>query len=336
LLPRLLAERGHELRRGAGRQVRVETPVLLRLESPDLPLALADQPHRHRLHPAGRQPTAHPLPEQRAQLVADQPVEHAARLLGVHLLLVDAPRVQERRLDRPLGDLVEHHPVDAVGRELELLGHVPADRLPLAVGVGRDVEAAGLLGRPLELLERLGLRAHGHVLGGEVALDVDAQLARRQILEVPERGLHDVPPVEVLLDGLHLGGRLDDDQRAPSCHASSPQLRTYRWPASRRTSPRTSSAVSPAATRPDGRPLPAITASISTGSSPSWARIARSPGSGGAGAGAASAGTWRRAARHWGGHSATTSSQVWTSRAPSRISAFVPWLETDEALPGTA
>ena len=49
-------------------------------------LALADQPHRDRLHAAGGQPAPHLLPEQRADLVADQAVEDAARLLGIELI----------------------------------------------------------------------------------------------------------------------------------------------------------------------------------------------------------------------------------------------------------
>ena len=86
------------------------------------------------------------VPEQRADLVADQPVEHAARLLRVDHLLVDLRRLLERREHTLLGDLVEHQAADllAIARA-ELLGEMPADRFALAVGVGRDKDLGGLL-----------------------------------------------------------------------------------------------------------------------------------------------------------------------------------------------
>ena len=173
----------------------------------DLLLPLADQADGHRLDAPRRQAAADLLPEKRADLVADQAVEHAPRLLGVDALLVDAPGRLECGLDRLLGDLVEEHPVDAVRRDLELLGDVPADRLAFTVGVGGDVERLRRLAGLLQVLQRLRLRADGDVLRTKLPLlEVDAELALREILQVTERGLHHVSPVEVLLDGLHLRG----------------------------------------------------------------------------------------------------------------------------------
>ena len=53
-------------------------------------------------------------------------------------------------LDRVLGDLVEHHPLDR-DLGLEHLEQVPGDRLALAVLVGREVELVGVLEQLLEL-----------------------------------------------------------------------------------------------------------------------------------------------------------------------------------------
>ena len=47
----------------------------------DLALALDDQPQRDGLHAAGGKSAPHLVPKQRRNLVSDQPVEHAARLL---------------------------------------------------------------------------------------------------------------------------------------------------------------------------------------------------------------------------------------------------------------
>jgi hypothetical protein len=84
---------------------------------------------------------------------------------------------------------------------------VPADRLALAIRVGGDIEGLRLLAGLLQLLQRLQLRPDRNVLRLEAPpSEVDAELALREILQVPERRLHHVPPIEVLLDGLHLGG----------------------------------------------------------------------------------------------------------------------------------
>jgi hypothetical protein len=59
----------------------------------DLALALHHQPQRHRLDAAGRERLAHGAAEQRADLVAHQPVEDAAGLLGVDQVAVQVARV---------------------------------------------------------------------------------------------------------------------------------------------------------------------------------------------------------------------------------------------------
>ena len=63
-------------------QLGVERPVLLRYEVVDLIFLVDNQPHRHALHPAGGKPAADLLADKGAELVADQTVENAARLLG--------------------------------------------------------------------------------------------------------------------------------------------------------------------------------------------------------------------------------------------------------------
>ena len=105
-------------------------------------LAVGDQPDGHRLDPARAQVARHLLPEQRAELVADEPVEEPPGLLGVDHVHVDRADVAERLLDGPLGDLVEGHPADPVVGQVEGLLEVPGDRLALAVGVGRQVDHA--------------------------------------------------------------------------------------------------------------------------------------------------------------------------------------------------
>ena len=98
-----------------GGEADVDAPVLDRVERADLALALDDQPERDRLHAAGRQARPDPPPQQRRDLVADQPVEHAPRLLGIEQLQVDLARMQERLEDRVPGDLGERHALACAG-----------------------------------------------------------------------------------------------------------------------------------------------------------------------------------------------------------------------------
>ena len=137
-----------------GAQVGVERPVLHGLEGLDLALAVHDEPDGHRLDTTGRQPRDL-LPQEWRETVADEAVQHAARLLGVHLLEVDLAGMLERLAHRALGDLVEGHPIDLPLVHRKLLDQVPADRLALAVRVGGHVERVDLLGRLLEIVQDL-------------------------------------------------------------------------------------------------------------------------------------------------------------------------------------
>src|SRR5208283_5417263 len=197
-------------------EVDLDGPVFLPDESPDLALAFDDQPQRHRLHTSRRQPAPHLVPQQGRDLVAHQPVQHAPRLLGVDKRRVDLAGVVEGPLDGIGGDLVERNPEDlrpAGLFRLQLFLQVGADRLAFAVGVGREVDRAGLLGAALQLVDQLLLAFDDYVGGAEIALHVDRQVVLRQILDVAQAGLDHEVLAQIFADRLRLGGRFDDDQR---------------------------------------------------------------------------------------------------------------------------
>jgi hypothetical protein len=206
-----LEEIGGEGGRRRGLELGRDRPVLLPLEGTDLALALRDEADRHRLHPTGRETAPHLLPEERADLIADQAVEDPPGDLGVELVGIELLGVLDRRLHRLLGDLVEEDAVD-VPPTPEALGDVPGDRLPLPVGIGREVDVVGVLGRPLELLDHLPLAVNDVVLGLEIALDVHPELRLGQVDDVSDRGLHREAAPQVLAQGPRLRGRLYDDQ----------------------------------------------------------------------------------------------------------------------------
>src|SRR6202008_190334 len=70
-----------------------DVPVRRGDELPPLALAVHHDPGGHRLHATGGQPAGDLLPQDRADLVAVQPVEDAPGLLGVDEVLVERPRV---------------------------------------------------------------------------------------------------------------------------------------------------------------------------------------------------------------------------------------------------
>jgi hypothetical protein len=194
-----------------------DVPVLGAAERHPLPFALHDDAGRHRLHPAGRQPRHDLLPQHRRDLVAVQPVQDAARLLGVDQVPVDLAGVGYGRLDGRLGDLVEDHPLDRhLG--LERLHQVPGDRLALAVLIRREQQLVGLADKLLQLGDLLAPVGRDDVERREPVVHIDTEPCPRLALvlgghvgrvawkvpNVAQARLHDVSRTEVTRDRLGL------------------------------------------------------------------------------------------------------------------------------------
>src|SRR5262249_58382462 len=104
---------------------------------------------------------------------------------------------------------------------------LPRDRLAFAVLVGGEVELAGVGERVLQLLDDVLLLLRDDVDRLELVLDVDAEttgvralellryFARvaRQVADVADARLHDVPRAEIARDGAGLRRRFDDYER---------------------------------------------------------------------------------------------------------------------------
>ena len=203
-----------------------EVPVAGRQEIEPLALAPYQEVHGDALHAAGGELGGDLFPQQRAHRVADEPVEDAARLLGVDEARVELARVVYGALDGLLRDLVEDH---AAHRHLGLehLQQVPADGLALAVLIRREQELVGVFERVLEHLDHLPLVGR-HDVERLVALgDVHAEPAplllfelrrdlggrARQVAHVAHAGLHLVlVGGQEAADGAGFGGGFDDDE----------------------------------------------------------------------------------------------------------------------------
>src|SRR5581483_6766780 len=84
--------------------------------------------------------------------------------------------------------------------------------LALAVGVGGEVDRARGARLVLQALQDLALLLGHDVLRPEVVLDVQPELALRQVAHVPQAGAHGVVAPEKALDGARLRRRLDNHQ----------------------------------------------------------------------------------------------------------------------------
>ena len=202
-----------ERRGGVDRHPSGEGPVFHRNELFNLVFAVADDAQGDRLDAPGAQPpVSKASAQERTQLIAHQPIQDPAGLLGLDLVPVDLPGLRDRPGHGLFGDLVEGDPVDlGAGDELDLLLDMPSDGLAFPVGVRRQVDGVAFGGGRLELGQDLALALDDFVLGGEAVLDVHAQLLGGEISQMPHRGGHAESLVQKFLEGGGLGGRLDDE-----------------------------------------------------------------------------------------------------------------------------
>src|SRR5207249_481039 len=137
-------------------------------------------------------------------------------LLRVDLVHVDGAWSLERGKDSALGDLVEGQPEDPAVRAVpQRLGQMPGDGLPFPVGIGGEIDRRGLTRALLQLFQDLRLPLDQDVGRLEAVLDVDPELALREIAHVPVRGAHLETGAEVFADGPGLRGRFYDDEASP-------------------------------------------------------------------------------------------------------------------------
>jgi hypothetical protein len=207
---------GLERRRLAAGQRGRDGPILLGTERFPLLFPVADQFHRDRLDPPHAQAAADFLPQQLAALITDDSIQNTPRLLGMHQFHVDLPWRLQRTFDSRFRDLVEEDPIDfpvfLLPLAVDLLGDMPGDRLAFAVRIRREKHLIGLLRFLLDLSEHFGFALDRDVLRLEIAFDVDAEFAGRQVFDMAD-GSHDgVPATQVLRNRPGLRRRFNNDQ----------------------------------------------------------------------------------------------------------------------------
>ena len=200
---------------------RVKQPVLLAPEGLDLFLAVDDHARRDGLDTAGGKAGFDLFPQQRRDLVADDAVKHAACLLRVDKVGVDRTGIFDALGHDLFRDLVEGHALCLFVAELQQFFQMPGDRLALAVRVRRKIDRAGRLGVLFQLRDQILFFLHGDIFRLEAVLYVNAQLALRQIPQMPHGRFYLILAAEITLDGLGLRRRFDDDQVFSFCHCVS-------------------------------------------------------------------------------------------------------------------
>src|ERR1700733_5765753 len=195
-------ELGFERWRLARSEKSVNRPVFPGDERPDFLFALDDQTERDRLNAPSGKTSANFVPQDRRNLVADQPVEDAAGLLRVDQVHVYLRGMLEGGFDCLLRDFVEHHAIN-LGRSRAseclddgFLGCLGARRGLVAVfavlfglGIGLRGDFRGLFGHDFRVLARvaedfLEVVADCFTFAVRVARQVDGFGGRGGLLQV--------------------------------------------------------------------------------------------------------------------------------------------------------
>src|SRR6476646_2169769 len=101
-----------ELRRLMTFEFRDDRPIFFGNERLDLTFTPDDPSERHSLHAAGGDPAADFVPQQRTNLISDQPIENAACLLRVDDVLIDSTWSFDRGTNCFRRDLIKEDPKD--------------------------------------------------------------------------------------------------------------------------------------------------------------------------------------------------------------------------------
>ena len=182
------------------------------MKCPDLALPVHDHAQGYRLDPACGKTAPHLIPQQGADLVADETVQDPPRLLRFYLVDVDPAGMLEGLVDRVFGNLVEQDPIDFLGLAGELFGEMLADRLALAIRVGREIDGLGGFGGSAKFPDYLFLGRYDAIVRGEIIIDIDPQLVFGQVFDVSDGSLDVETLAKIFPDGLGFRGRFDNNQ----------------------------------------------------------------------------------------------------------------------------
>ena len=184
----------------------------LAVEGHDFLLAVHDEAQGDALHPASGEFGLDLAPQHGREFEAHEPVQHAPGLLRIHQVQVDVPGMLDGLQDGRLGDFMEYDAAGFRGVQAQRFRQVPGDGFPFAVLIGGEPDGLGGRRELLQFGDDFLLVGRNHVFGLEAVCDVHAQFLFLQVTDMSDAGFDEILFAQVLLDGLHLSGRLYDDQ----------------------------------------------------------------------------------------------------------------------------
>ena len=199
-------------------QAGVQQPVLLTVEGPDFLFPIHHHAGGHRLNTAGGKAGLDLAPEEGRQLIAHNPIQNPAGLLGVDQILVNAAGVLDALGDHLFGDLVEGNPLGLLIVQLQQLLQMPGDGLALPVRVRGQIDGLGGLGFFFQFADQFLFIPDGDIPGLKAVLNIHAHLALGQIPQVAHGGGHLIVAAQIFFNGFGFRRRLDDHQVLRFCH----------------------------------------------------------------------------------------------------------------------
>ncbi len=179
-------------------------------EGHDLLFAVHDQAEGDALHPAGAQFGLDFPPEDGGQFKADQTVQHAAGLLGVHQVHVDAAGVLDGFQDGVFRDFMKDDTAGLGLGKVQCLKQMPGDGFSFPVFIGSQPDCGSGIGQFLQFGDHLFLFGRNDIFGRKAMLNVHAQFMLFQIPDMADGCLDQIILSQILLNGSHLAGRLHD------------------------------------------------------------------------------------------------------------------------------
>ena len=164
-------------------EVRVDSPILLRLEIANLPLSVDHHFKRDGLHSSCRKPALYLTGNDRRKFISHKSVKHSSRLLCVDKSHIYLSGIFQCLLHCLFGNLVEYYPDVAVFYTADV-GNVPRYCLSLSIGVGCEIYGVAFLYLPFYRLDSLFLVGIDDILGFKIIVDVHAHCLLRQVADV--------------------------------------------------------------------------------------------------------------------------------------------------------
>ena len=168
---------------------------------------VANQPDSHRLNPAGAEAAAYFLPQQGTQFITYDTVKHSPGLLRIHLIIIDDTGMLKGFDHRRFGNLIEFDTTGILRRDIEQSGQMPGDRFSFTIRVSCQIHFVGLRRLLEQFFQKIVLAAHNDIFRFKTRFHVNAELALRQIAQMPHRSLDRVFVFpEIFFDGGRFGG----------------------------------------------------------------------------------------------------------------------------------